>query len=210
MAWGIGVRKNDELLRSDPDAKPFVWGYTFVYALLWSSVSLALFVIGAFVLGEIRYRAEDFAILILATCAVSIWVSVYAIRRRRWALVTLTVLSASIWYWVINFFYLKNRWQELDPKEHVGEPGEIEDRQSEASWFSTFVERYNNFDIYQRLSMSGGAVWVVVSFLYFIAFDEFDTSRERSSAMFLMFVPPLLVFTLRTLYLREIKRVKDK
>ena len=173
-------------------------------------MSLALFVIGAFVLGEIRYRAEDFAILILATCAVSIWVSLYAIRRRRWALVTLTVLSVSIWYWVINFFYLKNRWQELAPKEPVGDPVETDDRQSEASWIATLVERYNNLDIYQRLSISGGAVWVVVSFLYFIAFDEFDTSRERSSALFLMFVPPLLALTLRTLYLREIKRVRDK
>ena len=29
LAWAIGVRKNEELLKSEPDAKPFVWGYTF-------------------------------------------------------------------------------------------------------------------------------------------------------------------------------------
>ena len=210
LAWPIGVFENQRLRDSHPESKPFAWGYTFSYAILLSAIVLGLFVLISFLGGEIRYRAENYAVLELVGCLLSGWISFYAIRRRRWALVVVTILSLSIWYWVINFFYLRNRWEELAPSNQESLNNVLKATSKGSHWISALRERYAQLDVYQRLSISGGTVWIVVSFLYFISFDEFDTSRERSSAMFLMFVPPLLALTLRTLYLRETKRAKDK
>lgn len=93
---------NRRLRQRYPGQKPFRWGYYFSIMSLVRGVGLGL-------------------LLQLGIAATLICGGLYAVlawffaQRRRWAWVTLTLLSFSPIAWLINFVYLRKRWAETGP-----------------------------------------------------------------------------------------------
>ena len=106
--WGA-FALDKRLHRIRPNFKPFVWGYY---------NALGCFIAPIYGLGAITGKNPTMD-------AISKWqilfmlliifapLGVLALKRNRWAFVAITVLSINPIVWVINGFYLKNRWREL-------------------------------------------------------------------------------------------------
>jgi hypothetical protein len=98
----LALALNRRLRQRYPGQKPFRWGYYFSIMSLVRGVGLGLLL-----------QSGIAAMLICGGLyAVLAW---FFAQRRRWAWVTLTLLSFSPIAWLINFVYLRKRWAEASP-----------------------------------------------------------------------------------------------
>lgn len=210
--------ENKKLKEANQDNQSFVWGYTFSFWNYWSGALISISFILIYLFGLIRRQYEGEVFWLILFASVSCALGHQAAQRKRWALILLTVCSWNIVYFAINYFYLKKRWSELEP---------LSDEKSEygigSMAFKTGLhaltlikkaklgvlrEYYERLEFSQRLMIATGFLWVIISFLYFLSFDKFDTDSEQIRAIYIMFVPPLIPMALRFIYLREKKRGK--
>jgi NADPH:quinone reductase-like Zn-dependent oxidoreductase len=90
---------NRRFQRRNPGKRPYRWGY-------WFSVQSFL---GGICLGIMLESGVGSAIAWGVISAVLAW---FFARRRRWAWITLTILTFNPVAWIINVFYLRKRWAE--------------------------------------------------------------------------------------------------
>lgn len=88
---------------------PYTWGY---FCGVQAIILAGLAILGAFISPEI----DKSTALMGSILAVVGWgvPGYFVIHRRKWAWITLTILSMNFVLWGINYFYGKNRWNEFD------------------------------------------------------------------------------------------------
>ena len=91
------------LRKANPSARPFMWGY-------WTAITG----IAVPIVVGLGFRAGNatFSQFVLA-CVVYLPVNICLLCRHRWALIAATILSLNPIIWIANFFYTRNRWNEL-------------------------------------------------------------------------------------------------
>jgi hypothetical protein len=104
----IGAFLLDKRLRRlRPNSRPFGWGYY---------NGLGAFIAPIFVAGQLKEADANTVLFVMFIVAcVFIPLGIFTLRRNRWGYVALTVVSLNPLLWIINAFYIKNRWAELDP-----------------------------------------------------------------------------------------------
>lgn len=95
----IALLLDKNRLDKHPETKPYKWGYFCGLNQIWH-----LFSLGDSSL-PIWYH------VLMVACGMGI------IARKKWFFIIGTVTSFTAPYWIINFFYIKNRWSELDYDE---------------------------------------------------------------------------------------------
>lgn len=82
-----------------PEKRPYRWGYWyslwFVYQGLGVGIKLEAGIIG-----------------ILTAVGIHAILAWFFARRRKWAWVAVTIISCNPLVWIINFLYLRKRWNE--------------------------------------------------------------------------------------------------
>ncbi|HEY2138759.1 MAG TPA: NAD(P)-dependent alcohol dehydrogenase, partial [Chthoniobacterales bacterium] len=95
----LAIGLNRRFRRSNPQAKPFRWGYYF------SIISI----VTGLVLGAFLEAGSSVTILCGILYGVLAW---FFAQRRHWAWIALTILSFNPVAWIINAIYLRKRWAE--------------------------------------------------------------------------------------------------
>lgn len=95
----VALALNRRFQQRNPGKRPYRWGYYF-------SIES---VVGGIVLGFVLEAGITVAIVCSVIYAVLAW---FFAQRHHWAWITLTIFSFNPVAWVINFFYLRNRWAE--------------------------------------------------------------------------------------------------
>jgi hypothetical protein len=107
-------KMNDKFQLKNPNSKRFIWGYfigigSITTSILMFSIDLLqIYNLG----GEFDWNVQ-YIIVNIFIMVIGVTIGYLVINRNKIALVVLTVLSINPIIWVINFFYLKNRWDEL-------------------------------------------------------------------------------------------------
>jgi hypothetical protein len=101
------IRLNQMFLRNSPKCQPFAWGY-------FSSLAVITIGVSGAILGVWFYSDDGAGLIIWSAFLIALGTLLY--KRNLWAWVVFTVLSLNPASWIINWIYLKNRWQEM--KEH--------------------------------------------------------------------------------------------
>jgi|GEM_PF-6451816 len=103
----ISLVQGSKWEENNPGKLGFKWGYFFVFSMFLGNgfvlIALSIFV------GEI-----SFALFSAVVIVVLVVVVVEALQRNKWALVLVTLLSLNVFWMIINFFYLRNRWAEFE------------------------------------------------------------------------------------------------
>lgn len=122
-AWLYADTKNTQLsLVEEREIKPYTWGYfygafgliAFGVSCLFHLIVLSMAVLGSFQMTQEASIVMPMLVFLLATKAV---LHYFVIRRNRLAFVLATILSFNVLLAIINFFYIKNRWAELEPRK---------------------------------------------------------------------------------------------
>ena len=106
--WGA-FALDKRLHRIRPNFKPFVWGY---YNALGCFIA-PIYGLGAITGKNPTMDASSKWQILFVLLIIFAPLGVLALKRNRWAFVVITALSINPIVWLINGFYLKNRWREL-------------------------------------------------------------------------------------------------
>jgi hypothetical protein len=103
-------KMNDKFQLKNPNSKRFIWGYFMGVSSI--STPILWFIINSLLIDSLGGESDiGFNIFITA---ISITLGYWALKQDKIALVLITIFSINPIIWVINFFYLKNRWNELN------------------------------------------------------------------------------------------------
>ncbi len=113
ISLALAYRGNRYLRDNSPGVQPFVWGYFMGWFTL-TTLGAGLVLLASF--GTLTHRS-DAHILSMVPWAVAVGALCIAaamtLRRQRWGLVGLSFLMMNPVIWLVNVFYLRNRWDEL-------------------------------------------------------------------------------------------------
>lgn len=120
VSWLFADWKAKRFADDHPGNKPFTWGFFLAYSGL-IAVPLIILVYGIAAANDdmrstidlTRSQAEERFALSLIFGVPQIVLSLFMLKRSRWAFVISTVLSINAFLWIVNFIYFKNRWAEL-------------------------------------------------------------------------------------------------
>ena len=88
----------------------FKWGFFIIYSTMLTYLTFSGFLSAGFInSGEIGKAGTATIGIFIASIALF----VLSLRRNRWAIIIVTILSLTPIIWIINIFYIKNRWQEF-------------------------------------------------------------------------------------------------
>jgi len=108
-------KMNDKFQLKNPNSRRFIWGFFMgISSIVTSILVFIMDLLQVSSLGDgfgwdIQYIIVDIFFL-----GMGVLIGYLVINRNKIALVVLTVISINPIIWVINFFYLKNRWNEFD------------------------------------------------------------------------------------------------
>lgn len=102
---GLSVSSNRDMLERTPGKRRYQWGFFLGYSLIVIGVASWAMV---FVVERIEFR-----VLWSVLPTVVIATGVFVVKRRRWAWIVATVLTANPLLWIANYFYGRNRWDEF-------------------------------------------------------------------------------------------------
>ena len=154
ISLSIAFEKGAKWEKNNPDKLGFKWGYFFIFntllghGLLLASLLLAFLFLG---LGAIDEGRADELLIVGTLFAALIFISTKALKRRKWALVLLTLLSLNLLLIMINIIYLRNRCAEFSE----GQPQ-----------LPRFLKRW-------RLAFFGSLVWILVIATFTILFQPY-------------------------------------
>ena len=114
------MNKNDEEIRHHPDRKSYTWGYFFGMFGLIANITVLVLITLLTVLDVMGYPAIQWPYemtYIQGTIlgAIGAVAHYHTIKRNKVAFIIATVTTLSIIVVIFNFFYIKNRWNELEP-----------------------------------------------------------------------------------------------
>jgi hypothetical protein len=123
LCWVFATTANARLVERDqPAAKSFRWGYFYgmfgivLYSLLILS-NFALCIADLLMACDFTPRATYFLLFQTSLASVALIAHVMLLERSRIGFIIATFLSFNIVIYIINFFYIKNRWEELLPNK---------------------------------------------------------------------------------------------
>lgn len=117
MAYPVAEKLNKKFQEQNPDCLPYLWGYFLGLAGIVINLGLAV--------ASIAYSivAEDGDIVVGIILGIIFLITAipyyFTVKRRGWALVAATVLSAGmiLWLtiiiWLASVPYIRKRWKEL-------------------------------------------------------------------------------------------------
>lgn len=110
--WGA-FALNKRLHIRNPSAKPFAWGY-------W--IGISAFLAPLFILSSVNQQMPDMTIatkgmIFFGLMIVYVPLGFKAMGRNKSALTWITILSFNPLLWIVNYIYLRNRWDEFDSLE---------------------------------------------------------------------------------------------
>lgn len=116
----LAFHLNRRAQKSYPDRKPFVWGYIQALEMMLNAVLGLL--LGMMLSARLPHGFGHIDAVMALMIGIPVFVlGLLMLKRNRVALVVATVVSSNPALWIINFFYLKNRWDELGKQQ----PGEV-------------------------------------------------------------------------------------
>ena len=100
---------------NNPDSKRFIWGYfTGITSISTPILFLIIDLLLMSDLGDELVVDVGLMTLSISLKVVVIFAGYWAIKKDKIALVMLTIISINPIIWVVNFFYLRKRWDELN------------------------------------------------------------------------------------------------
>jgi hypothetical protein len=114
---GLSFFANREWRKRNPHKRGFTWGYFVVFSstALWSFGLFAAFD------HEIRNLVDLLVFLLLSLLV--LFVGLLGVLRVKWACWLLTLFSLNLPIWIVSFFYLRRRADELDKEALAGQSG---------------------------------------------------------------------------------------
>lgn len=195
--------------KQNPGKLGFKWGYFFIVNTLLGN-GLFFAVLFFYNMRNGYGGGEMFiAALFLLTF---LFCAIKALQRQRWALVLTTLLSFNILLFVVNFFYLRNRWPEFvaEKTEQLEAQGINLGDGGEASIGGEFVKiiqhlsnRWRQLQKNWRLATFGAGVWVLgvaVFVFFFQPYGGYMSDDEALDMLTIMFVPSVLALGLYWVY----------
>lgn len=113
VALVVAFMVNKRAQAAHPLRQSFVWGYFQTLELLINVVFGAL--LGLIMASQMMGAFAAPEVVMIVVFGVPLFIlGLLAFKRNRIALVIMTVISSNPVLWIINFFYLKNRWEEMN------------------------------------------------------------------------------------------------
>ena len=172
----IAFVKGAKWEKHNPDKLGFKWGCFFIFNSLFGHGLLL-----AFLLFEAIDEGREDVLLIAGTLfAALVFISTKAPKRRKWALVLLTLLSLNLFWIMININYLRNRWSEFN---------------EEPTQLPRLSKRW-------RLAFFGSLVWILVIATFTILFQPYGRmyGGDFLHMLSVMMLTPLLALALLWIY----------
>jgi apolipoprotein N-acyltransferase len=99
LPYVIAKKLNTKLQQKNSSYKSFVWGYFIgIINIIWGGLFIFVFI------GDL---------IMLIFTIIPIILGYFTIKRKKLWFIALTVISINPIVWVINWIYIKNRWNEL-------------------------------------------------------------------------------------------------
>lgn len=110
--WAEARRRRGAAARGAPATRPYTWGlFQGLLGVLIGAVGALLFLAGVwFANGDVVLAG----VLLVVGYGLS---GYYVMLRRRWAWVVLTILQFNPIFWIIDYIYGRNRWEEFARQE---------------------------------------------------------------------------------------------
>ena len=192
----------------NPEKLGFKWGYFFISSTLMGNSLLfaALF----FHSGDTGDGGV--ALFYAALFLLTVLCGIKALQRQTWALLLTTLLSFNIVLFIVNLFYLRNRWPEFvaEKTEQLEAKGINLDEGGEASAgveFEKVIQNLSNswrqMQKNWRLAIFGAGVWVLgvaVFVFFFQPYGGYMTNDEVLDMLTIMFMPAILALGLYWVY----------
>ena len=132
----VAYKKEKKRKKLEIGTRPFLWGYFLGYFIILFFtvgviiVSLCLLFLQDFTIQDVLEDYISFAWMVILTYG-----AIGTIARNRIGFIIITIFGFPVLFWIINYFYIKNRWNELSTgwnffKKHEP-PGHGEDRREE-------------------------------------------------------------------------------
>jgi hypothetical protein len=159
----------------------FKWGYFILYNTTISSASLFCLVVW---IGIIDLDPEAFIIGLLGLLIIGT-VAVFGFLRRKWALVATTIFSLNPLWILINYFYLRNRWEEFE--EELEQDGRLTPQK--------FFKNLKNYRKDTKIFILFSIGWVLCVPIYVLLFSPYGGSMNDNEIFHMMGVISLPIGT---------------
>src|SRR5438876_4355686 len=103
----IALELESRRKRRGDGVKPFAWGY------YNGCLGIALLPVAIIFVRAAIEDGRAGIYLIAAWPFVQVVCGYFVLRRRRLAFVVATILSFNPLFWIVNFFYIRNRWDDF-------------------------------------------------------------------------------------------------
>ncbi len=182
LAWASDLNK--KLQDEHPESKPFFWGY---YLSAGTVIGGVLYLCFSIVMIFAARRSQQEAYAFFAIFSVfQFFIGLQSIKRKRWALATLTIFSLNPLVWLINAIYLKNRWGEFSStKEDIGRAVKVGEEKLDGIT--------ENMDKEQRISIFLSGFWLLSVVAFIAVFEPYGYRVDYWHAFKVAIFPPVIV-----------------
>lgn len=175
----------------NPEKLGFKWGYFVIYNTLINNMLL----FGFFTFSGIDEAEIGLFLFGIVALSASAALAYFSIQRKRWALVTSTILSLNPLWMIVNIAYLRNRWPEFraecssDGKQPVG-------------------ERLKSLPREMRMAIFASIAWLVCVPSYVFLFEPYGRYMRDDDVTHMigvMLVPVIIGFGLFMIYRKFVR-----
>lgn len=184
---GISAELNRSLENTNPNVKPYTWGYYFGLTGALSGFSFGLFYfIAGLASGADQVVLGGLYLLFFAA------VHVFIIKRKRWAWITGAILQLNPILWIINGIYGKKRRQEMDRFSGIG-----------------VFDKLSRLSLRTRAFISCGVFWALVVLAFVFMFEPYGRYIDDSEwwqILKIIIFPPAVALVGYVLYVKVIRQ----
>ena len=194
ISYFFALKTHDDWRELNPNKLGFRWGFFVVYSTLITNLVLS----GFFVYAGLIDETLGVVIAGIVSLALSVLVFRSAVKRKKWALVASTLLSFNLLWWIINAFYLTNRWQEFNLEQ-----------KSAASFQSLrFTNVKESIPKSRRVMIFCAFTWGLAVVSYVLLFEPYGYRIGEDDYVHLagvLTIPPLAIWLLWEIYERFVR-----
>ncbi len=103
LPYLVAKKLNTKLQQKNPNYKSFVWGYFIgISNIIWGILLILVLM-----------DTKSLDLIVSIFMLIPIILGYFTVKRNKTLFIALTVLSINPIIWIINWIYIKNRWDEL-------------------------------------------------------------------------------------------------
>lgn len=203
----LSIKMADSFSKKNPQMKPYTWGYFFGISSIGIYGLAGLYSFHYSFFGAQRFRSDEFALglFMCALCAIYY----FCIKRSRLAWILGTIIHMNPIIWIVNWIYIRNRWEEMSPSNRDGANGLSGGIVSRAI---AFIKHYIfRLSRPARMVLAGSLFWAIVVLSFVIMFSPYGRYMNDDDVwqvFKIIVIPPFIAYIGYILYLKLVHEVK--